>query len=205
MRLYHQPWSPNCQKVLIALNELGVVDQVEIALHNPMEGRDARFLALNPANKVPVLDDDGAVFWESGAILQHLATKFGGLLPADPADRAMATTLVYYESCNVAPTIGGEGLFGELYRDGGDPVFVERMKDRLKGRLAVLDALLADGREYFARTFSIADAQLYPGMSKVVGLDDVPISAVLKGWAERVGARPAVQKVYAEVAAAAAA
>ncbi len=205
MKFYHQPWSPNCQKVLIALNELGIADEVEIVLHNPFEGREDWFLELNPAHKVPVLADGAAVFWESGAILHHLATKQGALLPDDPADRSLAETLLYYESCNVAPTIGGEGLFGELFKpaEAQDAAFIARMSERLPGRLGVLGGLLADGRDYFARSFSVADIQLYPGLSKVVELESVESPPALKAWAARMAARPAVQKVYAEVAAAA--
>ncbi len=205
MKLYHQPWSPNCQKVLITLYELGVSDDVEIVHYNPFEQREDWFLALNSAHKVPVLVDGETALWESGAIVQHLARKYDGLLPTDPADRGMAITLLYYESCNVAPTIGGEGLFGELYRpaDQQDAAFIARMKQRLEGRLEVLDRLLADGRDYFARSYSVADIQLYPGMSKVVTLEDVAVPPAVKAWAARVGERPAVMKVYAEIAAAA--
>ena len=204
MKLYHQPWSPNCQKVLIAIYELGAADDVEIVPYNPFERREERFLALNPAHKVPVFVDGDAVVWESAAIVLHLATKYGALLPETAADRGLATTLLYYESCNIAPTIGGEGLFGELFRpeDEQDAAFIARMSERLARRLEVLDQLLADGRDYFARSFSVADIQLYPGMSKVVALDEPESSAALKAWAARVGARSAVRKVYEEVAAA---
>ena len=204
MKLYHQPWSPNCQKVLIALHELGVADQVEIVPYNPFAERADWFVDLNPAHKVPVLVDDDTVLWESAAIVHHLAVKYGALLPAEPADRGTALTLLAYESCNIAPTIGGEGLFGELFRpeEQRDAAYIDRMKARLNGRLEVLDRLLADGREYFARTYSVADIQLYPGIAKVVELDDVPTSAALGAWADRVARRPAVEQVYAEVAAA---
>ena len=202
MKLYHQPWSPNCQKVLIVINELGITDEVEIIHYNPFEQREDWFLALNPSHKVPVLVDDETVLWESAAIVMHLATKYGGLLPADAGDRSTATTLLAYESCNIAPTIGGEGLFGEMYKpaDQQDAGYLSRMQERLAGRLAVLDTLLADGRDYFARSFSVADAQIYPGMSKVVELEAPRSSAAIKAWAERVSTRPAVQKVYQEVA-----
>ncbi|HJP20194.1 MAG TPA: glutathione S-transferase family protein [Alphaproteobacteria bacterium] len=201
MKLYHQPWSPNCQKVLIAIHELGLEGEVEISHYNPFEGRQDWFLELNPAHKVPVFVDGGTVLWESGAICHHLADKFGRLLPEDAAARSRALTLLYYESCNIAPTIGGEGLFGEMFRpeEERDSAFLARMSGQLAGRLEVLGRLLADGRDYFAGGFSIADVQLYPGLSKVVELPEPASPPALKAWAERVGARPAVQAVYAEV------
>ena len=203
MKLYHQPWSPNCQKVLITVAELGVADDLEMIAYNPFAERAEWFLDLNPAHKVPVLVDGEAVLWESAAITSHLAKRYAGLLPTAPADLATAMTLLYYESCNIAPTIGGEGLFGEMLRPEADrdQAFLARMRGRLAGRLAVLDRLLADGRDYFARTYSIADIQLYPGLSKVVALDDPVPPPALVAWTDRVGARPAVKSVMAEVAA----
>ena len=202
MRLYHQPWSPNCQKVLIVMNELGIIDDVEIVHYNPFEQREDWFLELNPTHKVPVLVDGEMTLWESASIVMHLASAYHGLFPEDAKDRGIAASLVAYESCNIAPTIGGEGLFGEMYQpaEQQDAGYLLRMQERLAGRLAVLDSLLADGRDYFARSFSVADAQIYPGMSKVVELDTPQSSPALKAWVQRVAARPAVRKVYKEVA-----
>ncbi len=127
-----------------------------------------------------------------------------GQLPEGAAARSRAVTLLYYESCNIAPTIGGEGLFGEMFRpeEGRGAAFLARMSGQLAGRLEVLAGLLDDGRDYFAGDFSIADIQLYPGLSKVVELPQPASPPALKAWVERLGARPAVQAVYAEIEAA---
>ena len=74
IRLYTAP-TPNCRKVSIALEELGLSYQVERVRLETGEQLTPAFLAKNPNNKVPVLDDDGLVVWESGAILLHLAEK----------------------------------------------------------------------------------------------------------------------------------
>ncbi len=44
-----------------------------------------RYVALNPNRKMPTLDDDGFVLWESNAILFYMAAKHpnSGLWPAD--------------------------------------------------------------------------------------------------------------------------
>ena len=80
--------TPNGRKVSIALEELGMpynVHPVDI-----MNGGQfaAEFLALNPNNKIPVIQDsdgpDGQTLtlFESGAILVYLADKTQRLLPA---------------------------------------------------------------------------------------------------------------------------
>ena len=58
-----------------ALEEVGApYDYVEIDLMRG-EGREPKFLEINPAGKVPVLDDDGTIITESAAICMHLAEK----------------------------------------------------------------------------------------------------------------------------------
>ncbi len=201
MKLYHSIWSPNCQKVLMTLHELGVAHSVEITTYNPFARREDWFLALNPAHKVPVLVDGDVVLSESGAINLHLANKFGALLPDDPQDRATATMLLFYEACNILPTVGGEGYFGEFFKpeEQRDTAYMQRMLDRLPGRLAVLDGLLSDGRDYFARTFSIGDIQLYSPLRKVEMIEGLAIPSRISAWVDRVAQRPAVRTVYEEV------
>jgi glutathione S-transferase len=49
---------------------------------------DASFEAISPFNQVPVIDDDGFVLTESGAIVLYLAEKSGKLMPRDLQGRA---------------------------------------------------------------------------------------------------------------------
>jgi GST-like protein len=83
IRLYTAA-TPNGRKVSIALEELGLRYEVEPIKLDAGEQLSPTFLAKNPNHKIPVLEDDGLVIWESGAILLHLAEKHGKLLPADP-------------------------------------------------------------------------------------------------------------------------
>ena len=84
--------SINVQKVLWALEELKV----------PYERTDAGmafgvvnepfYKKMNPNSRVPTIDDDGFVLWESNAIVRYLAAKHGAgtLSPSDPRQRADA-------------------------------------------------------------------------------------------------------------------
>src|SRR5919109_1845636 len=59
-----------------ALEEVGAqYEYVEIDLKRG-EGQEPKFLEINPAGKVPVLDDDGTIITESAAICMHLAEKY---------------------------------------------------------------------------------------------------------------------------------
>ncbi|RUO29744.1 glutathione S-transferase family protein [Aliidiomarina sedimenti] len=60
------------------------MDDFADELHGP------DFLALNPFGKVPAIDDDGLILFESGAIVSYLAEKSGKLMPEPAAERAKA-------------------------------------------------------------------------------------------------------------------
>src|SRR5689334_16101782 len=84
MKLYDVAASPNCRKVRVIARELGL--QLELLSIDFTAAKQPAYLAQNPAGKVPTLvDDDGFVLWESGAILIHLAEKkpSSGLLPLE--------------------------------------------------------------------------------------------------------------------------
>lgn len=75
-------------RVLWALEETGVPYQI-VGMDHPNHDLDApAYRALNPFGQIPVIDDDGVVVSESGAILLYLARKSGKLIPHDLAGEA---------------------------------------------------------------------------------------------------------------------
>ncbi|WP_229419109.1 glutathione S-transferase family protein [Pseudoduganella flava] len=82
MRLYLHPISSNARRVLLTAAHLGLQPEiVEIDLTSAGDRR--RLVELNPNSKIPVLEDDGFVLWESCAIMQYLADQ----TPARPSTR----------------------------------------------------------------------------------------------------------------------
>jgi len=68
------------------------------------------FLAMNPAHLTPMIEDDGlpqGTLWESCAIMQYLCNKHGltELYPADPAQRAMIDSAMFYLVGTLYPLI----------------------------------------------------------------------------------------------------
>ena len=75
MRMYTFASSPNCWKVLAVARELSLpVETIPVDLFKG-EARTSAFLAKNPNGRVPVLEEDGFVLWESNAILAYLASR----------------------------------------------------------------------------------------------------------------------------------
>ena len=124
----------------------------------------------------------------------YLSEKHGGLTPKDLRWRALMFQALQLEAASLSPTVGGQGLFGELYKPEAErnaPRIAE-LRARAQRVAQVLGAVLGE-RSYFAEEFSIADIQLYAGTSKSLeaGLFDDP-PANLVAWCARMTARPSV-------------
>jgi hypothetical protein len=90
MRLYYHPLSSNARRVLMTARHLGIdLELVQVDLSQGAQNRP-EFLKLNPNHRVPVLEHDGFVLWESYAIMQYLADLTPGqtLYPTELKARA---------------------------------------------------------------------------------------------------------------------
>ena len=75
-------------RVLWALEEMGLPYEI-VGMDHPNHDLDREeFRTMNPFGQIPVIDDDGVVVTESGAILLYLARKSGKLMPHDLAGEA---------------------------------------------------------------------------------------------------------------------
>jgi GST-like protein len=188
--------APNGRKASIALEELGVPYEVVNVDISAPEHPTPEFLAVNPNQKIPAIDDDGLVIWESGAILLHLAEKHGKLLPADPAGRAQAIQYAFFQTGGIGPNLGRLG--SQLRRPEGErnQEMIEIFSAEADRLLGVLDRVLDDGRAYLAGEYSIGDIMHYPWLALVRALKAPMLlerERVL-GWVDRIGERPAVQR-----------
>jgi glutathione S-transferase len=166
MRLYHHPMSTNARRAVITALELDVaVDLVLIDLAMGAQ-RAPTFRRLNPNAKVPVLDDDGFVLWESHAIMTYLADRTPGqtLYPADVRARADVNRWLFWNSHHFAPAVSilaWERVIKPMIGQG--PATPARVAEgeALVGELgALLDAHLA-GRQFVAQDrLTLADIAL---------------------------------------------
>jgi GSH-dependent disulfide-bond oxidoreductase len=190
--------TPNGYKASIALEELGVPYEVHPVNLTKNEQMKPEFLKLNPNHKIPVIDDDGQVIWESGAILLHLGEKHdpkGIILPKDPRKRMEAIQYAFFQTGGVGPNLG---RLGAALRKEGEKnqemitIFSTEMA-RLYG---VLDRILGDGREYLAGPYSIGDIMHYGWLRFPLNLKQPDLLKYPRvvAWLERIGARPAVKR-----------
>ncbi len=163
------------------------------------------FVAANPNSKIPVLVDHSGdtpirVF-ESGAILQYLAEKFGTFLPAVGAARAECLSWLFWQMGS-APFLGGG--FGHFYAYAPEKFEypINRYAMEVKRQLDVLDRQLAAHRFLAGDDYSIADMAAWPWYGTLVKgelyeagefLGVHEYKHVLR-WADEIALRPAVQR-----------
>jgi GSH-dependent disulfide-bond oxidoreductase len=194
----HTWTTPNGRKISIALEELGIPYEVKPVNLAKNEQMAPEFLALNPNHKIPVLEDDGQVIWESGAILLHLGEKHdpaGKILPRDPRQRMAAIQYAFFQTGGIGPNLG---RLGSALRKPGEKN--QEMIDIFTADVArlygVLERILSDGREYLAGVYSIGDIMHYPWLRFPLDMKspDLMKHAHVVAWLERIAERPAVKR-----------
>lgn len=163
------------------------------------------FVELNPNSKIPaLLDCSGPApvrVFESGAILLHLAEKFSALLPSAGPARSEVLSWLFWQ-VGSAPYLGGG--FGHFYAYAPDKIeyAIDRFAMEAKRQLDVLDRQLASRAWIAGDDYSIADIAIWPWYG-LLALGEIYEAGEflqvheyrhLVAWAERIAARPAVQR-----------
>lgn len=167
MKLYSGRRSPNARKVRLLAKELDLPLEIVNPDFAKGELRSEEFLAMNPNGKVPVLDDDGFVLWESCAILRYLAEKRPdrNLAPSDQKKRAVVDQWLFWWAAHCEPALLQlvfEKLVKPFLKIGSpDERLVTAAETELARYLPVLDKQL-EGRDHVAGDLSIADFAVAP-------------------------------------------
>lgn len=190
--------TPNGRKISIALEELGLDYETTWIHLDKEEQMTDEFLALNPNHKIPVLDDDGQVIWESGAILFYLGEKYdpeGRILPKDEKARIEAIQYAFFQTGGIGPNLG---RFGAALRKEGEKnaEMIQIFGDEVKRLIGVIDRILSDDREYLAGPYSIGDIMHFPWLQimKNLGAPEILERERVSNWLGRIEARPAVAR-----------
>ncbi|MEC9071179.1 MAG: glutathione S-transferase family protein [Myxococcota bacterium] len=189
MTRLHWYWSTNPQKVRWALEELEMpYELVKVDLGTGAQ-RSAGFTDISPRGKVPALEIDGAVLWDSNAILTYLGQREGRLWPSEPEDLARALNLLFMEA-SIFQDLAGAHFYQRVVKPfmGREPDLssVERADRRIQPLYDVLEAHLERG-PYLLGEFSLVDCSYGPWLPSL-NLNERPR---LKEWRDRLATRPA--------------
>ena len=203
--------TPNGVKVTVMLEELLALGhkgaEYDAWLVNIQEGDQfgSGFVGANPNSKIPALvDHSGAQpvrVFESGAILIHLAEKFGAFLPTAAPQRAECLSWLFWQMGS-APFLGGG--FGHFYAYAPHKIqyAIDRYAMEVKRQMDVLDRRLAETAFVAGDEYTIADMAIWPwygalakGQLYEAGefLQVGSYTHVLR-WAELLAQRPAVRR-----------
>jgi len=194
----HTPPTPNGRKVSIALAELGLEYEAQFVRLLKGAQFEEAFLKLNPNHKIPVLEDDGEVIWEPGAILFYLGEKYdsqGVILPTDTRLRREALQLAFFQTGGVGPNFGR--LAEALQKEGEkNAEMVEIFGAEMDRLMRVVERILSDGRDFLVGPYSIADIMHYPWLvlAQEAKLPWIIERPSVVDWLDRIGQRPAVQE-----------
>jgi glutathione S-transferase len=192
IKLHYNPLSTFSRRVRIALIEKKIPYEGVIVDMAKGKHKEPGYLALNPYGRVPTLEEDGFILYESTAILSYLEATHPTtpLLPAEARQRALAD--MHMKLCDL-----------QLMRHAGTIIFPKRFlpkerwnaaamaeaKAEIEKHLVILDRQLAGQPYLVAERFSLADLCYIPGLEFLPLMEIAPPPAVA-AWRERLLARP---------------
>ena len=203
--------TPNGVKVTIMLEELLELGEsgaeYDAWLINIQDGAQfsSGFVDVNPNSKIPALLDRSGErpirVFESGAILLHLADKFGHYMPKDSDSRAEVLSWLFWLQGS-APYLGGG--FGHFYAYAPSKMEypINRFTMEVKRHLDLLNQRLAEQPFLAGPDYTIADMATWPwygGLAKGLLYEagqflNVGSYAHIQRWAEQVSERPAAKR-----------
>jgi glutathione S-transferase len=154
--------------------------------------------ALHPLGAAPVIEDDGVVLAESGAVVQYIIAKHGGgrlALGPEHSDFADYLYWFHFANGNLQPNMGRNMALRRLDLPADNPVLLG-MKGRLDRVLELLDARLAAAEWLAGSEFTAADIMTVFSLTTMrifLPLDLSPYPGIL-AYLQRVGAREAYRR-----------
>lgn len=209
MLTVHHLNNSRSQRILCALEELNLPYQIARYQRQPTMMAPPELKRIHPLGKSPVLEDNGLVLAESGAILEYLQETYdtaGQLKPADPQGKIDYRFWLHYAEGSLMPLLMMKLVFGSLgkppvpfgFRTVGKLLGQGVQKSYLNKQIATHAQFIEqslNGREWFAGDrFSMADIQMiFPVIALLArgGIDNLPN---LARWKQRVEQRPSWQR-----------
>jgi glutathione S-transferase len=197
MKLYGHPWSNNARRVQMLCEELKIPYTYELV--DLMQGQQysPAFQAINPNSKVPVIDDDGFVLWESQAIMRYLADKHqaAAWYPTAPKARAVVEQWLDWNQTRLA-TEAGKIMFNMHFAgDKRNDQAIEDAKKWLLKILPVMEGVLTRQPYLCGERITLADLAVATNVAYLEHCQyDLGPYAAIGRWYAAVKKRPSFSK-----------
>ena len=186
--LYEHPFALYCQKVLVALNELGVAYEV---LEEQRDFDRAQLAQLWPPASIPVLRDGNEVIGETSIIIEHVAgARLVPSLEARKWDRL----------CDQYISDAVQAIVFDALAEHSDESAVSRARGRLEMAYGMLETQLAENEFLAGDAFTIADCAAAPGLFYALSIQswDEHHHPQLTRYYRALARRPCFAKVIAD-------
>ena len=165
MKIYADPITVNCRKVLAGLDLIGAQFERVHVDYFKGEQKSEAYVAINPNAALPALVDGDLVLWESNAILQYAADKVGNeaVYPRDLKVRADVNRWLLWESSSWFPSCYVylvENCVKPLLGGAADEAVLDAQAANFHKLAGILDARLAGRRWISSSGPTIADIAL---------------------------------------------
>jgi glutathione S-transferase len=183
-------------RVLWMAEECGVPYE-HVPTHFASDAKTDAYKAINPNARIPAIDDDGVIVWESMAINLYLAKKYGkALAPSNLTEEAHATQWSFWVMTEIEKPLlnalfAKTGMMG-MKKDAeqADKYFAE-----LTRPLDVLDAHLGKHEYLLGNRFTVADLNVASVLNwAMAGRFDLSKWPKVDAWLKRCASRPAAVK-----------
>jgi glutathione S-transferase len=200
----HHLENSRSQRVLWLLDELGLAYSVKRYPRDPATMLAPRELrAVHPLGKSPVIEADGHVVAETGAIVEFLTTRAGGALvpPPGSAERARYTYFLHYAEGSAMPPLllklvfsrlapGSPALLRPLVRAIAAKVTGGFVDPELRRHADYWEAELAERPFFCGEAFTAADIMMsFP--LEAFAARGTGVGPRVSDWLARIHARPA--------------
>jgi glutathione S-transferase len=183
---------------------LWLLEELELPYEIVPYSRDAKTMmgppaikALHPMGKSPVLEEDGRLLFESGAICDYILTRYGEgrLMP----DRQSTDYMVYLELLYFAVASGMNPILQTLHsRSRGHGEGDAYLTAEMARVLSYIEAKLEPGPWLVGELFTAADIQLSFVAELANYLDPITEYPRVVDWLKRLTARPGFQRSIAK-------
>jgi len=187
LKIYGANLSSPANKVRFVANALDMeYEYIQVSLMQ-REQKQADFLKLNPAGKIPVIDDGGFILFESNAIIKYLTEKYNSsLYPRDKQQRALIDQWIDFTTIHIGGAMG-RVLFNRVFAPFAKvPVDEQSLADGerfLKAFLPVGEAQLAKADYFIGECLTLADIVLLATLdSAEVGQVDLSLYPNIVQW-----------------------
>jgi glutathione S-transferase len=181
-------------RVLWALEEMAMAYEI-VGMDHPNHDLDsAAFRATNPFGQLPVIDDDGVIVTESGAILLYLARKSGMLVPRDLAGEAQVLRWCITALSTIEMPILALWFVDLSGGKGTKPSHA--LKGWSEQRLGELDGWLANRQFIATEEFTVADILMTHVLGGATDQNLLKPHANIRAYSQRCTERPAWKRTF---------